>query len=89
MEEPCTGSRSAAMARQATFHLKMLSVNRGDCVARNPAVPSIPSEVGFTHPRDRGCWKGFGRSPSTIFACFLLEAASRSCGPDSFWLLGS
>lgn len=25
----------------------------------------------------------------TIFACFLLEAASRSCGPDSFWLLGS
>lgn len=77
------------MAQQAAFHFKMLSVNRGDCVAGIPAVPSIPSEVGFTLPHDRGCWKGFGRNPLTIFASFLLDAASRSCGPNSFWLLGS
>lgn len=78
------------MAQQAAFHFKILSVNRGDCVAGIPVVPSIPSEVGFTHPRDRGCWRGFGRNPWTIFACFLLEAASRSCGPRFFfWLLGS
>lgn len=77
------------MAQQAAFHLKIFSVNRADCVAGIPAAPSIPSEVGFTHPHDQGCWKGFGRSPLTIFACFLLEAASKSCDPNSFWLLGS
>lgn len=78
-----------AWPNRAAFHFKISSVNRGDCVAGIPAAPSIPSEVGFTHPHDRGCWKGFGRSPWTTFACFLLEAVSRSCGPDSFWLLGS
>lgn len=57
-EEPCIGSRSATMAQQAAFHFKIFSVNRGDCVAGIPAAPSIPSEVGFTHPHDRGYWKG-------------------------------
>lgn len=35
------------------FPFQILGVNRGDCVAGIPAVPSIPSEVGFTPPRPR------------------------------------
>lgn len=63
-------------------------VNRGYCVAGIPAALTIPGELGFTNPRDRGCWRVFGSRHLTIFACFLLGAASRSRGPSYFQLFG-